>query len=507
MSAEQGSSSAPRLDLRKFYGRSCVPEVSEPVGGVLQGAMPAWLRGKLLRNGPGANGIGPDRYNHVFDGPALVRQFSIENGRVLYQNRFLQSQAYIRNRRANRIVVSEFGTMAHPDPCASVFERLASYFSPDVTDNALVNVMPIGDEVYALTETPYMLRVDPDTLETLDRKNLSDLVAVHIATAHPLLDPTDGATYNVGTQMAGRPCFVLVRFPHGASSVDRASAVGKVETQSRMFVPYIHSFALTEQWVVILEQSLGMHVPSMLRRRYFGGGSFMTALKFDAKKNVRFHVMNKRTGELHPAVFEAPAFFTFHHVNAFERAEEIVVDLCGYDDGRIISDLDYTAQDGGGFNLGYLWRFTLPLNRGPGERVCVQPQTLAKGNLRGDLPRVNDGWIGKPYRFAYALSQLQDEMHKAFLSKTDFTTGDWLRWEREGWLPSEPVFVARPGAVEEDDGVILSSLVHGDDEKKLALVVLDARTFEQLAIVDFECPQPIPADFHGWFLPQENEKA
>ncbi|KAH6919862.1 hypothetical protein HPB50_029150 [Hyalomma asiaticum] len=495
----------PGIDARKFYGRSCVPEVSEPVAGLLRGELPAWLRGRLLRNGPGRSSIGPDRYNHVFDGPALLRQFTIDDGRVLYQNRFLRSEAYARNLRANRIVVSEFGTMAHPDPCATVFEKLASYFSIDLTDNALVNVMPVGDEVYAMTETPHMTRVDPASLDTLEKKNLRELVAVHIATAHPLLDPDDGATYNIGTRMSTHPSFVLVHFPPGGSesSVDRARAVGTIPLQSLISVPYIHSFGMSEKWVVVLEQSLSMHLPSMFVSRYLGYKAYMNALRFDANKNVRFHVVNKRTGELHPTVFESPAFITFHHINAFEQNDELVVDLICFDDDNIIRCLDYTMEKPTVFKVGHMRRFSLPLNRGPGEHVLVESQELAKGDLRAELPRINQSRNGKEYRYCYSFSNIDGEEHSAFVSKLDVATGDWLRWERQGWFPSEPVFVARPGGVEEDDGVVLSSLLHEDDEKKLALVVLDAKTLKELALAEFDCPSEIPADFHGWFLEQK----
>ncbi|KAH7977796.1 hypothetical protein HPB49_003592 [Dermacentor silvarum] len=505
MAASQETSSAPTIDAKKFYRRSCTPEVSEPVSGMLLGDLPAWLQGRLLRNGPGLSSFGPDHYNHAFDCPALLREFSIENGRVLYQNRFLRSKAYVRNRRANRIVVSEFGTVAHPDPCATVFERLASYFYPDLSDNAMVNVIRLGDEVYAMTETPDMIRVDPETLETLEKKSLSKMVAVHSATSHPLLDPDDGAMYNIGTQVSTRPSFMLVQFlPGGTESlVDRVRAVGTIPLQSRISVPYIHSFAMTEKWVVVLEQPTSMHLPSMFASRYLGYKALMNAMQFDAKKNVRFHVMNKKTGELHPTVFESTAFFIFHHINAFEQGDELVLDLICLEDDSIIRSFDYTVNTHMAFQLGHLRRFSLPLNRSPGERVMIQPRELAKGKLRGELPRINNNRNGKPYKYTYSLSNVEGEEHRAFVSKLDVTTGDWLHWERQGWFPSEPVFVARPGAVEEDDGVILSSLLHEDDEKKLALVVLDAKTLEQLALAEFHCPSSIPADFHGCFLEKQ----
>lgn len=487
-----------KLDLRRFFQRSCVPEVSEPINGVLHGELPRWLQGKLLRNGPGLSAIGLDHYNHVFDGLSLVRQFSIENGQVFYKNRFLRSQSYIRNHRANRIVVSEFGTLAHPDPCATLFDRLASYFTVDISDNCLVNVMPIGDEVYAMTESPYMYRVDPATLETVEKKNLSNFVSVHTATAHPHEDPDDGSIYNIGTKMGLHPGFVLT---HSASSgLNSIREVGNIPFGSRTSVPYVHSFALTDKWVVVLEQPLALHLPTMLRSKLFGDKTYVDALKFDPTKAVRFHVMNKKTGELHSAVFEAPTFFVFHHINAFEQGDDIVVDACCFDNDNIMRSLIYAEKNPGKFEMAHLRRFTLPLKRDSCEKTSVIPQDLAQGNLCGELPRINQNYNGKPYRFAYCFSNVAGQEHRFFLSKVDVTTGDWQRWEREGWYPSEPVFVPRPGAVEEDDGVVLSSLLHEDNEKKLALVVLDARSFLELAVVEFDSPSPIPGDFHGWFL-------
>ncbi|XP_037518178.1 carotenoid isomerooxygenase [Rhipicephalus sanguineus] len=504
MDVNNETTQARNRDLRKFYQRSCVPEVSEPINGVVDGELPHWLRGTLLRNGPGLSAIGFDRYNHVFDGLGLVRQFSIENGQVFYRNRFLRSQSYIRNHRANRIVVSEFGTLGHPDPCASLFDRLTSYFTVDISDNALVNVMPIGDEVYAMTESPYMFRVDPVTLETVEKKKLTDLVAVHTATAHPHLDPDDGSTYNIGTKMGLHPGFVLIHYP--SSGVNGVRAVGKIPFSSRTSVPYVHSFALTENWVVVLEQPLALHLPTMLRCKLLGDKAYLDALKFDPTKGVRFHVMNKKTGELHPAVFEAATFFIFHHINAFEQGEDIIVDACCFDNDNIVRSLVFTETNPGKFEMAHLRRFTLPLNRGGSEGTTVMPQNLAKGDLYGELPRVNQNYNGKPYRFAYCTSHVPGQEHRMFLSKIDVTTGEWQRWEGQGWYPSEPVFVPRPGGVEEDDGVVLSSLLQEDNEKRLALVVLEARSFQQLAMVEFDCPSSVPGDFHGWFFQDQEKK-
>lgn len=106
-----------------------------------------------------------------------------------------------------RIVITEFGTYAYPDPCKNIFSRYLSvvdaagmfygasaskkpltacpfslfrffsYFKGvEVTDNALVNVYPVGEDYYACTETNFITRINPDTLETIKQVGLCTVI-------------------------------------------------------------------------------------------------------------------------------------------------------------------------------------------------------------------------------------------------------------------------------------------------------------------------------------------
>lgn len=68
------------------------------------------------------------RFNHWFDGMALLHQFKIASGQVTYKSRFLASDSYQSNTENNRITVSEFGTVTLPDPCRNFFQRFLSRF-------------------------------------------------------------------------------------------------------------------------------------------------------------------------------------------------------------------------------------------------------------------------------------------------------------------------------------------------------------------------------------------
>ena len=76
-----------------------------------------------------------------------------------------------------RVMKNEFATHASPDPCKSLFARFFSYFyhdPADLTDNCLVNVIPMKGKQYAATETNTMVQIDPDTLEVLGRVNIME---------------------------------------------------------------------------------------------------------------------------------------------------------------------------------------------------------------------------------------------------------------------------------------------------------------------------------------------
>uniref|UniRef100_A0A3Q2NT93 Carotenoid-cleaving dioxygenase, mitochondrial n=1 Tax=Fundulus heteroclitus TaxID=8078 RepID=A0A3Q2NT93_FUNHE len=107
---------------------STAEETPEPISTTVQGSIPTWINGNFLRNGPGKFEFGNTHYNHWFDGMALLHQFKIQKGQVTYMSRFLQSDAYKKNSEVDRIVMSEFGTLAMPDPCKNFFQRFLSRF-------------------------------------------------------------------------------------------------------------------------------------------------------------------------------------------------------------------------------------------------------------------------------------------------------------------------------------------------------------------------------------------
>lgn len=70
-------------------------------------------------------------------------------------------------------------------------------------------------------------------------------------------------------------------------------------------------------------------------------------------------------------------------------------------------------------------------------------------------------------------------------------------WSDENCYPGEPVFVAKQNGVGEDEGVVLSVVLDGNNGNSL-LLVLDAITFEEIARA--QVPHHIPFGFHGQYF-------
>ncbi|KAK2495884.1 hypothetical protein MC885_011686, partial [Smutsia gigantea] len=118
---------------------------------------------------------------------ALLHHFRMEKDTVTYRTKFLQSDTYKASSVHDRIVISEFGTLALPDPCKNVFEHFMSKFEqPAMTDNTNVNYVWYKGDYCVSTETNFMNKV-----------NWSKFIAVNGASACPHYDP-DGTIFNMG---------------------------------------------------------------------------------------------------------------------------------------------------------------------------------------------------------------------------------------------------------------------------------------------------------------------
>jgi torulene dioxygenase len=78
--------------------------------------------------------------------------------------------------------------------------------------------------------------------------------------------------------------------------------------------------------------------------------------------------------------------------------------------------------------------------------------------------------------------------------KFDNVSQKAIFWEMEAHTPGEPIFVADPEGTAEDDGVLLTVVLDGIQEKSY-LLVLDARDLKELGRAEMRGPMAF--GFHG----------
>jgi beta,beta-carotene 9',10'-dioxygenase len=86
----------------------------------VDGSLPDWLRGALIRTGPAKWEVGRRTMNHWFDGLAMLHRFEVVDGRVTYASRFLETKAYRAAR--DRLGYGEFAP-TRPGACSSAWRR------------------------------------------------------------------------------------------------------------------------------------------------------------------------------------------------------------------------------------------------------------------------------------------------------------------------------------------------------------------------------------------------
>ncbi len=444
----------------------------------LQGELPQWLAGSLLRTGPAKFEVGQERMKHWFDGHAMLHRFTIDDGRVSYGNRYLESRAYKAALEQGRIVYGDFAT----DPCRSLFKRVQTLFSQrklseTLPDNANINVMKLGERFIAMTETPLPVQFDPRTLQAADVRPYR--TPGQLTTAHPHIDRASGSALNYAAKLGPRSSYRF--FTVGArDSEPRVVASLPVSHPS-----YMHSFGLTEHWIVLAEFPLVVNPLALA----LSGRPYIENYKWKPELGTRFTLVDRATGRALDG-FQTDACFAFHHINAYENDGEVVVNLCVFPDAGVIEDLYLDRlRAGKPITDATPTRFQLRL----ADR-SVSRKPLTDGNL--ELPRINYARCNeRPYRYVWGVKGGPNGWLEQIV-KLDTIDGAARSWSQPDCYPGEPVFVAAPDAEHEDQGVLLSVVLDAATASSF-LLVLDARDLSELARA--QAPHHIPFSFHGQF--------
>eukprot|EP00879_Flechtneria_rotunda_P014155 GHRR01014790.1.p1 GENE.GHRR01014790.1~~GHRR01014790.1.p1 ORF type:complete len:330 (+),score=69.39 GHRR01014790.1:226-1215(+) len=267
---------------------------------------------------------------------------------------------------------------------------------------------------------------------------------------------------------------------------------------------WMHDFAATDKHAVLIEQPLYMDFLAMLA----GWEHDALWMRWRPTEGCRVHLITL-DGSKPVKTFWTPAFSYIHIGNAFESEDgrTLHVDLGVFKDAQILNDLKLQPlrqgpeRPEGGKEISpcTYQRLDIPLT-GTGP-FLQSPKPLvsdaaAKHVDFVDFPCVHPGYKGRYYRYVYVTCAVRPTNIANALAKIDVETGEVKVWHKPGGVTGEPHFVAKPDAVAEDAGVVLSQCV--DETGSGFLLVLDASTWTELACA--QLPYGIPYRFHGVWL-------
>lgn len=461
------------IDL-KYAFQSLNIEISDVPLPVV-GQIPEWLQGFFIRNGPAKFEMSNEQLNHWFDGFAMLHRFHIHDSKIIYTNKFIESEAYQKGLKQNKVCLEEFATM----PKTNWLGKIKRIVKPAPTDNTNVNVTTVSGQHLALTETCRYNAFDPATLNTLGPFQYDDKIPGILTSAHPHYDFQRNEVYNYTVKIGPGSAYYIYKIR--AQSKSRV-LLTKIPVKNPS---YMHSFVMTENFIVLIEPPMLLNQLQFI----FSRKPFIQNYHWKPEVGTRFTVIDKNDGEI-KFKKTTEAFFLFHQINAYELKENIIIDAPTFTDTKIIDDMYLNRLIKNGISKPQTNRFLLNI-----RHKTISKTALSDAHI--ELPRIHyKRNNGRPYQYTYAVGLHNKEHFFQFLVKLDIHTGNYKTWEQPQCIPSEPVFVANPKTAQEDDGVILS-VVLDTLKRKSFLLILNAANFEEQATA--ELPHGIPYGLHGNF--------
>ncbi|CAF1013350.1 unnamed protein product [Adineta steineri] len=550
----------PNCDFTIWFRSVNENNITEiPIEGKTTGIIPNWINGCLYQNGPGLLDVTGKRVQHLFDAFSLIQKFTIKNGHVTYQNRILQSDAYKQAYKTGRSCYSEYGTSKYQDKSDSYnnkhesvsslswfltrFQQLFHFKNDFRTDNALISIYPYkinNDKIglFTMTETPIMHEIDSKTIETCSKFNVSEHLPIVSHCAHAVI-LNDGTILNVGlaSSLTGMN-YVLFEFPGFSNSNTEDNLMNQCKTLTKIpsrwpFNPsYMHTFAVTDNYIVLVEQSLCISLAQLIQLT-ITHGPMTDALVWHENEPVRFRLINRHTmTEYNDYTYLSSAFFFLHIINAYEDKNHLVIDICCYDNADMLECMTIEALENAQENPDYYKqfrgrpkRFVLPVGMNHEDenfngldyttceiklidrkKLWIEPEIIV--DLGCELPQIEYfRFYGKFYRFFYAINSDVDYKYCGALRKIDILSKTCQIWHETECYTSEPIFLRNPSdeTGEEDEGVLIMSLLRSNHENEVSLLILNAQTMTEMGRVEFNTNGPVPKCLHSLWIDSINK--
>jgi len=468
--------------------------------------------------------------NHWFDGFSRIHRFEIDSSdKVYYRSRTTCDGVIEKIRETGTGKDITFGQQ---DPCQSMFRKLMSTFHSALTTQSnsegkvrpsdvnvgvtlstnLAGLPPTTDNtigyggirsLYAKTDANVLQALDPETLEPVGLAKqgvLHPSLNGQLSAAHGCHDHVNGDFFNYNLLLgAGKPTYRVFKVDGKTNETVILATIRDAPAA------YVHSSFLTEKYIILCVWPAklahgGITVP-------FEKNIVGSLATWNNSDKATFYVIDRTTnGRGVVRKFTSKGFFAFHSVNAWDEGDDIVMDIPIFDNTDVLTKFYITnlmstnsdAKKWVGKALPQLARFRLPnvTTRQDSPNIPSAILEYKKTNVNFELPVINPNYAMKPNRYIYAVVDRQKSTFLDGVIKYDTVNHEQTFWEDHGHTPGEPIFVADPNGKDEDDGVLLTVVLDGREEKSY-LLILDAKSMKEIARAEMQTR--VQFGFHGTY--------
>ncbi len=416
------------------------------------GELPTDLTGRYLRNGPNPMDPVDPKTHHWFMGDGMVHGIRLREGKAeWYRNRYVGSTANS----------ARLGTDELAGPNWGGWDR-----GPNT------NVGGFAGTTWAMVEAggcPVELTYE---LESVARNDFYGTLPGGF-TAHPKVDPATGEMHAMAyawAQWMDHVQYVVV------------GTDGRVRHTLDIPLPgmtMLHDMSLTQRYAVVYDQPCTVDFDLAFAGRF--------PFRWNPDYGNRVGLLPREGTAADIVWIDVPIAYAFHPLNAYDTPDgRVVIDLCNYD--RMF-DRDILGPFGDG-GMARLERWELDPQRRTASITVID-------DTPNEFPRHRGSLTAQPYRYGYCASPSVDPTKGWPTLKHDLQTGERVVFDHGvGRAAGEPVFVGRPGSVEEDDGWLVT-YVHDLAAGTAEFVVLDAQDFGRGYVAQVPLPQRVPFGFHG----------
>ena len=446
--------------------------------------IPSWLNGSLIKVGPAQFTIGKTKVNHWFDGLAMLYKFECNKGNITFSNAFIKSEQY-QSHLNGRMQYDEFATKAP----LNLFERLKNILATITGKTTLnpscnVNISQMNKIFIAMTEVNNQIEFNPSTLTTLKQINYIDNLNGQMTTAHPVLDSKTQELFNILIDIKPNN----IKYQLYKTNVQTPQVTRELVAEfSKPYLFYMHSFFVTSNYVIVYNGPMQTTAAHLLTN------TFNEALKYNKNHQCEFIVIDRHSGKL--IVLPVEPMLFLHGINSYETAAgEIIIDLIAYHKEEnpynnfyfkeiTNNHLDLTTE---------VRRYTLNTQNNNAQYEIISQNTI-------EFPFINPEFQNHEYRYIFATYRDESRPNDFLngLIKIDLQNPQGkLTWHQPNLYPSEPIFVKNPESENEDDGILMTNVF--DSARQISLLLLlDAKSFVEIARINLPCH--IPFTLHGNF--------